>query len=131
MGARTIRITAGSVTAEALLNEGLTAGKIWAALPIEAPASTWGDEIYFDIGLDCGSESPREVVEMGDLGFWPPGHAFCIFFGPTPASRGGEIRPASAVNVVGRVTGDATVFRKVRAGTRVVIDRTPPGGRRR
>lgn len=131
MGARGIRITAGGVSAQALLNDGATAARIWAALPIEAQASTWGDEIYFDIGLDCASESPREVVEIGDLAFWPPGHAFCIFFGPTPASRGAEIRPASAVNVVGRVVGDATVFRKVRAGARVVLERTEPGGRSR
>jgi hypothetical protein len=62
-------------------------------------------------------------VEAGDLGYWPPGRAFCIFFGPTPASEGGEIRPASPVNVVGRVAGDPTVFRKVRAGTRVRIER--------
>jgi hypothetical protein len=129
--ARAIRITAGAVTARASLNDGATAGRIWSALPIEARASTWGDEIYFDIGLDCPPEAPREVVEVGDLAFWPPGHAFCIFFGPTPASRRGEIRPASAVNVVGRVSGDATVFRTVRAGTRVMIERDEPRGRSR
>ncbi len=131
MGARAIRITSGGITAQASLNDGATAAKIWAALPIEARASTWGDEIYFDVGLDCVPEAPCEVVEMGDLAFWPPGHAFCIFFGPTPVSRGAEIRPASAVNVVGRVLGDATVFRKVRAGARVVIERAEPGGRSR
>jgi hypothetical protein len=131
MAARTIRIIAGAVTARASLNQGATAAKIWAALPLEARASRWGEEIYFDIGLDCPPESPREVVEMGDLAFWPPGHAFCIFFGPTPASRGTEIRAASAVNVVGRVIGDATVFRQVRAGTRVTIKRDEPAGRSR
>jgi uncharacterized protein len=123
MDTRTIRITAGGVTAQAELNGGPTARTIWAALPIEARASTWGDEIYFDIGLDCAAESPREVVEIGDLGYWPPGRAFCIFFGPTPASRGDEIRPASAVNVIGRVSGAAAVFRKVRAGARIIIER--------
>ena len=118
-----IRITAGQVTAEARLNSSKTAAAIWDALPIEAKAQTWGDEVYFPIGLDAAAESPREVVELGDLGYWPPGQAFCIFFGPTPASRSDEIRPASAVNVVGRVTGDARIFEAVRAGTRVVIDR--------
>jgi hypothetical protein len=62
-------------------------------------------------------------VALGDLGYWPPGSAFCIFFGPTPMSRGEEIRPASAVNVVGRVQGDPRVFKKVRAGARVAIER--------
>ncbi len=121
--ARVIRIIAGSVAAEATLHDGKTADAIWNALPIEAKAQTWGDEIYFDIGLAVGPEKPRETVGLGDLGFWPPGSAFCIFFGPTPASRGDEIRPASAVNVFGRVIGDPTVFKKVRAGTRVTLGR--------
>ena len=123
MTVRTIRITAGQVVTEAWLNESQTAGAVWDALPIEAKAETWGDEVYFSIGLDAREESPQAVVEMGDLGYWPPGQAFCIFFGRTPASRGDEIRPASPVNVVGRVTGDARVFTRVRAGTRVVIER--------
>src|ERR1044071_9119170 len=120
---RAIRITAGSVMVEAELNDSRTATAIARALPIEAKAETWGDEIYFSIGQSHPGESPREVVEMGDLGYWPPGTAFCIFFGPTPASRGAEIRPASAVNVFGRVSGDATVFKAVRAGTTVKIER--------
>ncbi len=123
MTERAIRITAGQVVAAARLNESRTAGAVWDALPIEAKAETWGDEVYFSIGLDAREESPQAVVEMGDLGYWPPGQAFCIFFGRTPASRGDEIRPASPVNVVGRVTGDARVFTRVRAGTRVVIER--------
>ena len=123
MSGRTIRITAGDVSATAALDGSKTADAIWKALPIEAKASTWGDEIYFDIGLGIKAESPREVVGMGDLGYWPPGSAFCIFFGRTPASSGDEIRPASAVNVFGRVDGNPTVFKKVRAGTRVKLER--------
>jgi hypothetical protein len=123
MAERAIRITAGQVAAEARLNASKTATAIWDALPIEAKAETWGDEVYFSIGVDAGEESAKAVVEMGDLGYWPPGQAFCIFFGRTPASRGDEIRPASPVNVIGRVVGDARVFKGVRAGTRVVIDR--------
>ncbi len=119
---RAIRITAGSVTVEAELNDSRTAAAIVKALPIEAKAETWGDEIYFSIGRSLPGESPREVVELGDLGYWPPGQAFCIFFGPTPMSRGDEIRPASAVNVVGRVVGDARAFVRVRAGSRVRIE---------
>ena len=120
---RAIRITAGSVSVAATLDGSRTAQAIWDAMPIEAKGETWGDEIYFGIGLALGPESPKAVVEMGDLGYWPPGQAFCIFFGRTPASQGDEIRPASPVNVVGRVTGDATVLKKVRAGTRVRIER--------
>ncbi len=121
--ARAIVITAGHVTAEARLNDSKTAGAIWDALPIEATGETWGDEIYFDIGLTAAPESPQETVEAGDVGYWPPGRAFCIFFGPTPMSRGDEIRPASAVNVVGRVVGDPKVFKTVRAGARVTLRR--------
>jgi uncharacterized protein len=121
--ARSIRITAGQVVATAELNDSKTAAAIWEALPIEAKADTWGDEIYFGIPVRAEADAAKEVVDLGDLAFWPPGHAFCIFFGPTPASRGDEIRPASPVNVVGRVNGDATVFKKVRAGTRVTLDR--------
>jgi uncharacterized protein len=124
MSVRTIQITAGEVSATATLDDSRTAEAIWKALPIEAKASTWGDEIYFDIGLAVPAEKPREVVAVGDLGYWPPGNAFCIFFGRTPASTGDEPRAASGVNVFGRVTGDATVFKKVRAGARVRLERT-------
>ena len=124
MSERAIRITAGDVSATATLDGSRTADAIWAALPLEAKASTWGDEIYFDIGVGIAAEKPKEVVAMGDLGYWPPGRAFCIFFGRTPASTGDEIRPASAVNVFGRVSGDPTVFKKVRAGARVQLEQS-------
>lgn len=124
MAEHAIKITAGTVSAQATLNDSKTARAIWGALPIEANAQTWGDEIYFAIGVDEAEDSAKAVVELGDLGYWPPGHAFCIFFGPTPASHGNEIRPASPVNVVGRVTGDATTFKRVKSGARVVIERS-------
>jgi len=117
-----IRIIAGNVEARAELNDSQTARKIAEALPITARASTWGDEIYFSIPVECAPEEPRDVVELGDLGYWPPGTAFCIFFGPTPASEGNEIRPASAVNIIGRVRDDAKVFKAVRAGAPVRIE---------
>lgn len=122
-GARRIRITAGGVSAEATLDGSATAQAVWDALPLTAAGQTWGDEIYFAIPVKAKPESPRETVEMGDLGYWPPGSAFCIFFGPTPASHGSEIRPASPVNVFGRVAGDARVFKKVRSGAAVRIER--------
>jgi hypothetical protein len=123
MAERRIRITAGSVKADAVLDDSNTAQAVWDALPLSIPGDTWGDEIYFGIPVKAKPERPQETVEMGDLGYWPPGSAFCIFFGRTPASRGHEIRPASPVNVFGRVLGDPTVFKKVSAGTPIRIDR--------
>lgn len=120
---RTIVITAGSVSARAELNDSQTASALWDALPIKARANTWGDEIYFGIPVHMGEDNGREVVAMGEIGYWPPGHAFCIFFGPTPASRGQEIRAASAVNPLGKVVGDAKVFKRVRDGEAVTIAR--------
>jgi hypothetical protein len=78
MGERIV-IRAGSVVAEAVLNETETARRIASALPIEGEALRWGDEIYFAIPVDCPPESPQAVVEAGDLGYWVPGKAFCIF----------------------------------------------------
>ena len=120
---RKIRIRAGAVEQTAILNESRTADEIWEALPITARGNTWGDEIYFGIPVDAAPENAQETVEMGDLAFWPPGNAFCIFFGPTPASRGDEIRPASPVNVFGRLDGDPKEFRKVPSGAQVVIEK--------
>jgi len=125
---RKLRIRAGDVTATAVLNDTPTATAIWEALPIEARASTWGDEVYFSIPVHLTEENAQEVVNLGDLGYWPPGHAFCIFFGPTPMSRGDEIRPASPVNVPGRVEGDPRVFRRVASGARVTLERVTEGG---
>ncbi len=119
---RKITIRAGEVTAGATLNETRTAEAIWSALPIETRANTWGDEIYFSIPVRLETERGQEVVEMGDLGYWEPGSAFCIFFGLTPVSRGNEIRPASEVTVFGKVDGDPKVFKKVPSGTQIVIE---------
>ena len=100
-----------------------TASGIVDALPIEAHANRWGEEIYFSIPVSLGEERSSEIVEMGDLGYWPPGKAFCIFFGKTPASAGEEIRPASPVNVFGRVLGDPQRFRSVSSGSKMRIQR--------
>ena len=122
-GGRKIRIRAGAVTAEATLTATPTAEKIWNALPLSARANTWGDEIYFTIPVEAALErDAQEVIERGDLGYWPPETAFCVFFGPTPVSTGDEVRAASAVNVIGRVLGDPAVFKQVRSGTRVTLE---------
>ena len=121
---RRITITAGDVSATAELSDGPTADAIWEALPIEAAANTWGDEIYFAIQVTASEEpEARAEVAVGDLGYWPPGHAFCVFYGRTPASTGDAPRAASPVNGIGRVLGDVTVFRGVRSGTPIKITR--------
>lgn len=108
----TIRI--GPLSMEAELNDTPTARQIAAALPIQTSLNTWGDEFYFAIPVDAElDDSAQEVVDIGDLGYWPPGKAFCIFFGQTPVSQPGKIMPASAVNVVGKVLGDATRLKAV------------------
>ncbi|MDI6754161.1 MAG: cyclophilin-like fold protein [Thermodesulfobacteriota bacterium] len=119
-----IKIIAGNIGAEAVLNDSPTAQKIWEALPIEAKANTWGEEIYFAIPVKAPlEETAQELVQVGDLGYWPTGNAFCIFFGPTPMSRGDEVRPASPVNVIGRVSGNAKVFLKVPAGAKIRLEK--------
>jgi hypothetical protein len=119
-----ITIIAGSVTMEAQLNDSPTAQLIWQALPITGRANIWGDEIYFDIPVRADqAPDARADVAVGELGYWPVGSAFCIFFGPTPVSSGDQPRAASPVNVVGRVLGDATAFRKVGAGATVTLSK--------
>lgn len=121
---RKIKIRVGPLNVEAELNDSKTAQLIWEALPIEGRVNTWGEEIYFSIPVKTGLETgSREVVSAGELGYWPTGHAFCIFFGPTPVSRGEEIRAASAVNIIGRLSGDPKVFRKVKDGEKIFIEK--------
>jgi hypothetical protein len=120
---RTIRISAGGVQQEAELNDTRTAQQIWDALPLEASGGRWGDEIYFSIPVQAGTERGQALVEAGDLGYWEPGNAFCIFWGPTPASRGDEIRPANPVTVFGRLKGDPKAFGAVASGTKVRVER--------
>ncbi len=121
---RKIRIITGELKAEAELNDSKTAQLIWEGLPIESNNNLWGEEIYFNIPVKAGQEKgAREVVSAGELGYWPQGHAFCIFFGPTPASQGDEIRAASAVNIIGRVLSDPKIFRKAKDGAKITIEK--------
>jgi hypothetical protein len=118
-----ITITVEDVKMSAELNDSETARKIWEALPIEGNVNKWGDEIYFSIPVNTESENAKAVVSEGDLGYWPPGSAFCIFFGLTPASQGDEIRPASPVNVFGNIIGDPKAFKKVRSGAKIIVEK--------
>ena len=120
---RKIKITVGKLELEAWLNETKTAAKVFEALPITSTVNTWGDEIYFTIPVDAKSEDAKELVNLGDIGYWPPGKAMCIFFGKTPISRGDEIRPASPVNIIGKVEGDYKLLRKVKEGEEIIIRR--------
>lgn len=117
-----IRIKSGELGLIAELNESKVAGLIWDALPIQANFNTWGDEIYFAIPVKTGLENPVDVVEVGDLGYWPEGHAFCIFFGPTPISSEGQIRPASSVELVGKLCGNPEEFKKASSGQVIILE---------
>jgi hypothetical protein len=120
---RRILIHAGQVQVAAELNDSRTADAIWNALPLSAVGNTWGDEIYFAIPVRLKEEDAQAVVALGDLGYWPPGQVFCMFFGLTPVSRGKEIRPASPVNVFGHIVGDPTALRKVQDGEAITLER--------
>jgi hypothetical protein len=112
----------GKVAAELIEKNPKTEEAIWNALPIEGKANRWGDEIYFSIPVNVGLEEGQEVVSVGDVAYWPPGKAFCIFFGPTPASRGNEPRAYSPVNVFAKIVGDASIFKKVKNGEEIRVE---------
>jgi len=123
---RNISIRSGAIEISAELNDSATAQAIFAALPLSARANTWGDEIYFEVPVNRKLDSTAaELVQVGDIGYWPSGPAFCIFFGPTPISRGEEIRPASAVNLIGKVIGDARVLKAVQDGDLIELAAAP------
>lgn len=118
---RKIKIGVGKLELDASLNESKTATWVFEALPITSTVNTWGDEIYFAIPVDAKPEDAKELVSLGDIGYWPPGKAMCLFFGRTPISRGDEIRPASPVNIIGKVEGDLKVLKKVQEGEEITI----------
>ena len=118
---RKIKITVGKLELEARLNDTKTAAGVFEALPLTSTVNTWGDEIYFTIPVTAGAEDARELVGLGDIAYWPPGKAMCIFFGKTPVSRGDEIRPASPVNLIGKVEGDYKLLKKVKDGEEITI----------
>jgi hypothetical protein len=119
-----ILIRVGGNSFEAELNDSVTGKAIYGALPIRARGQRWGGEIYFSIPVSCELEDDsRDVLEEGELGYWPPGKAFCIFFSPTPASSGNEIRAASAVNIIGAIKADLSGLWNVPDGAEVCIEK--------
>ena len=124
MSDRRIRIRAGAVTVTATLDDSPTADAVWDALPITGQVQTWGDEIYFSIPVEAAeADDAQATVDKGAVAYWPPGSALCLFWGPTPMSRGNEIRPASPVNVLGAIDGDPTVLRRAANGAEIVVER--------
>jgi len=123
MPERKIIISTENLRMEAILAEGSSADIFWNTLPITGQANTWGDEIYFNVNLQIPlDDNASDIVESGDIAFWPPGSAFCIFFGRTPASLGDEVRAASAVNVLGKIDGDERDFRSVPSGEEIRLE---------
>ena len=109
------------ITAEMINKNPETTNAIWNSLPFESEVNTWGEEIYFSIPVKLELEKPQDVVDIGDIGYWPPGEAFCIFFGQTPASEPGKIRPASPVNIFAKITGDIEVLKKIKDGDKIRV----------
>lgn len=120
---RKIRIVIGELSLAAELNDSPTAEALWEVLPLEASGSKWGEEIYFSTPVDqAAGPDARAEMEVGELAFWPPGNAFCIFFGPTPASHGSEPRAANPANPIGRVLDDIEPLQAVPSGAQVRVE---------
>jgi len=121
---RKIKITSGNLQMAAELNNSKTADLIWEKLPVEGKVNTWGEEIYFAIPVESGPENAVSVVEEGDIAYWPEGNSFCIFFGQTPASTADEIKPASPVNLVGRLLGNPGDWKVVSEGEEITLEKS-------
>jgi uncharacterized protein len=121
---RKIRITIGAVQVEAELKGTKTAQEVYAALPVDAPVNTWGEEFYFKLdGVKDYRETATTQVKIGDVAFWGAGQVVAIFFGRTPMSLGSDPVPADRVNVIGRITGDPTVLRRAMEAPRIRLER--------
>jgi hypothetical protein len=117
-----IRFDQRIFTAE--LNDSPTAAAIWEQLPVESQVNTWGEEIYFEIPVDMPQEAgAREILSVGELGYWPAGKAFCIFFGPTPVSTDERPRAISPVNILGRILGDTQELKSIQDQVIVRLER--------
>jgi hypothetical protein len=117
-----IELSSGALSLQVDLNDSPTAQQLLAALPFESTINTWGDEIYFETPIKAKLEKgARAEVAIGDVAFWPPGKALCVFFGATPASTEGEPRAASPVTLIGRVRGNPKRFRDFKDGDSVRV----------
>jgi len=119
-GTRKLKMIIGPVELQAELFDTPTADAIYAKLPFTSTASTWGDEVYFSTPVHVRKEADaKDVVEAGELAFWVEGDSIAIGFGPTPISRGKEIRLAARTNIWGKALGSLTRLRQVKDGDAV------------
>ncbi len=118
-----IIISFKGVEMRGILNDTSTAQKIYQALPIKSKGNRWGQEFYFKIPVTTELEDGKEVVEKGDIGYWPPGRAMCIFWGPTPISPQDKIIPASPVTIVGKIEGDLSTLEVLEDGDEIEVRR--------
>ena len=119
-----IIITLKGITIHAELLDTPCAKAIANVLPVEARPNEWGDEFYFTIPVEMSlDKTATKEVKAGDIGYWPPGNALAIFFGPTPLSSGIDPVPASEVNLVGRITDDAALLRKAKGAVKIKIEK--------
>ena len=122
-----LKIKFNNKEVDAELNNTETAKKIYARLPLKGQANLWGEEIYFKIPVneELEKENSKQNMAIGDLAYWPEGNAFCIFFGKTPASINHEPRAISMVTLIGKIKGDAKLFKDVKEGNLIILEKNP------
>ncbi|MFT5088754.1 MAG: hypothetical protein ACI906_004000 [Candidatus Latescibacterota bacterium] len=112
----------GQLTAQ--LNDTATAQQVWQALPCQSSASTWGEEVYFEMPVHVELEDDaRQVVEAGTVCFWTGGNSLALPYGPTPASHGDECRLVTEVNILGQIEGNPRELASVRDGMRIRVEK--------
>ena len=120
---QTIVVTIQDQGFTARLNDSPAAKQLLDALPMKLRMSRWGEEYYGDCGLAVElDDSAPEIVEVGEIAYWPPGSALCFFFGPTPASTDARPRAASAVAPLGRFSGSVEALKSFGSSIEVQIE---------
>ncbi len=120
---RQLKMTIGTVVLTAEVFDTATGDAIWASLPFSSSAQTWGEEVYFSAPVELQREpDAKDVVEPGELAFWVEGSSIAIGFGPTPISRGDEIRLAAPTNIWGRAVEDVTALAVVADGDSIAVE---------
>lgn len=129
MNTKKIVFQIGQKEIKGILNNSTTAQSIYSALPIQGSVNLWGKEIYFYVSVKAPLENGKDTVEYGDIAYWPEGPAVCIFFGPTPVSKGNEIRPYSKVSVIGKVDDNSIKeLYNIITGEKIIMKHLTDGG---